>query len=230
MTGNSNEPFSPFSVSLFIGIGAVPGGDRDTCRPLDVFLIPPTVDPDERATGPPPLYILYDMNPVEGFNLRRDVYIRMAVFVKALKESTYPNVRLVLPPFSELFHWRSRDLNQKHIFWNQFFDMESMKLYTDVIDMWEFWDEIRGHLRGRQSSLDNVLIDEVYKLKHYKDMFENGVFVDKFERTKCSQAELAASSGLFFGYQNLAARKVNCVNFQGAANLLKDVLKKFEPK
>ena len=34
--------------------------------------------PDER----PSRYILYDVNPGEGFNLRRDVYMRMAVFVR----------------------------------------------------------------------------------------------------------------------------------------------------
>lgn len=166
------------------------------------------------------------MNPVEGFNLRRDVYIRMAVFIKSLK-ATYPNVRLVLPPFSELFHWRSRDVDQKHIFWNQFFDLDSLKLYTDVIDMWEFWEEVRPYLR-QQPPENSVLIDEVYRLKHYKDMFANGVFVDKFERTKCSKSEQTA--GNYFGYHNLTAKKVSCVNFQGAANLLTDLLKKFEPK
>ena len=30
----------------------------------------------------PTKYILYDINPGEGFNLRRDVYMRMAVFVR----------------------------------------------------------------------------------------------------------------------------------------------------
>lgn len=30
-------------------------------------------------------YILYDVNPPEGFNLRRDVYMRLAVFVANLK-------------------------------------------------------------------------------------------------------------------------------------------------
>lgn len=154
------------------------------------------------------------------------MYIRMAVFIKSLKASTYPNVRLVLPPFSELFHWRSRDLNQKHIFWNQFFDMASLKLYTDVIDMWEFWQEMRPYLK---SPNEHVLITEVYKLRQYKDMFENGVFVDKFERTKCNPQ--GSDQGQFYlGYQNLTAKRVSCVHFQGAANLLTDLLKKFEPK
>ena len=36
-----------------------------------------------------PRYILYDVNPGEGFNLRRDVFMRMAVLVKKLNE-LYP--------------------------------------------------------------------------------------------------------------------------------------------
>lgn len=101
--------------------------------------------------------------------------------------------------------------------------MDSLKLYTDVIDMWEFWDEIRHF------SQDTVLINEVYKLRQYKDMFENGVFVDKFEKTKCPNSETVGQSS-YLGYQNLTAKKVSCVNFQGAANLLTDLLTKFEPK
>ena len=30
----------------------------------------------------PARYVLYDVNPGEGFNLRRDVYMRLAVFVR----------------------------------------------------------------------------------------------------------------------------------------------------
>jgi len=30
-------------------------------------------------------YLLYDVNPSEGFNLRRDVYLRMAVLVAHLR-------------------------------------------------------------------------------------------------------------------------------------------------
>jgi hypothetical protein len=31
-------------------------------------------------------YILYDVNPPEGFNLRRDVYMRMAIFVRKMEK------------------------------------------------------------------------------------------------------------------------------------------------
>ncbi|KAL2740401.1 GDP-fucose protein O-fucosyltransferase 2 isoform X3 [Vespula squamosa] len=49
-------------------------------------------------------YILYDVNPPEGFNLRRDVYVRVAVFVKNLnkKDKKY-KWHLVLPPWGNIF-------------------------------------------------------------------------------------------------------------------------------
>lgn len=43
-----------------------------------------------------PVFILYSVNPVEGFNLRRDVYIRMATFVKNLRNvKGYSSAQLV---------------------------------------------------------------------------------------------------------------------------------------
>ncbi|XP_055685449.1 GDP-fucose protein O-fucosyltransferase 2 [Lutzomyia longipalpis] len=174
-------------------------------------------------------YILYDVNPVEGFNLRRDCFIRLAVFVKKLKnEPGYENTKLVLPPFSDLYHWRSRHLDQSHIFWNTFFNLESMKRYTDVLDMWEFFNEIQSIHRGLKN-LNSITIDEVYKLKHFQEMFKNGVFEDKFEKTRCGMAEGGAQDG-FFHYRNITSKRFTCVNFQGSANLLKDLLEKFKPK
>ncbi|XP_011308816.1 GDP-fucose protein O-fucosyltransferase 2 isoform X2 [Fopius arisanus] len=45
-------------------------------------------------------YILYDVNPPEGFNLRRDVYVRIAVFLHNLnqEDKAYEWI-LVLPPW-----------------------------------------------------------------------------------------------------------------------------------
>ena len=59
-------------------------------------------------------YILYDVNPGEGFNLRRDVYMRMAVFVKKLNKA-FPSFywTLVLPPWGHLYHWQSRQLGHQ---------------------------------------------------------------------------------------------------------------------
>jgi hypothetical protein len=48
-------------------------------------------------------YILYDVNPSEGFNLRRDVYIRVATFIKELiKNDRKLEWNVVLPPWGKL--------------------------------------------------------------------------------------------------------------------------------
>lgn len=48
-------------------------------------------------------YILYDVNPPEGFNLRRDVYVRIAVFLKRLANGNKEfRWHLVLPPWSNV--------------------------------------------------------------------------------------------------------------------------------
>ena len=59
-------------------------------------------------------YIFYDVNPGEGFNLRRDVFMRVAVFVKNLnlKSKSY-QYTLVLPPWGRLYHWQSRHLGEQ---------------------------------------------------------------------------------------------------------------------
>lgn len=195
------------------------------CKIVDLFLHNPSLRFKTNTQPPGTTYILYDVNLVEGFNLRRDVYIRIAVFIKYLRQKPgYERTKLVLPPFSELYHWRSRNVDQMHLFWNQFFDLDSLKLYTDVIDMWEFFEEIAPGLGGR----DELIIDEVYKLKHFQDMFENGIFVDKFEKSKCGQSDLG--QGNYLQYSNITAKRVICVNFQGSAHLLQEVIEKFKPR
>lgn len=55
-----------------------------------------------------PVFIMYSVSPVEGFNLRRDVYLRMAIFMKNLRQvEGYRNSFLVLPAFHHLYHWKS---------------------------------------------------------------------------------------------------------------------------
>lgn len=111
---------------------------------------------------------MYDINPPEGFNLRRDVYLRTAIFIKFLTEKN-PRYdwRLVLPPWGKnyssslpdlrkknkniqkrsviftenLYHWRSRDFGpQIQIPWATFFDLPSLKKYAPVVEMQEFFD------------------------------------------------------------------------------------------
>lgn len=107
------------------------------------------------------------------------------------------------------------------MFWNHFFDLDSLKLYTDVIDMWEFFD-ILLHKHG----LPFVEIGEIYKLQHFETMFENGVFVDKFEETACSRNDY--DNYHFMEYYNITEKAITCLNFQGSASLLIKVLETYK--
>uniref|UniRef100_A0A182P6V3 GDP-fucose protein O-fucosyltransferase 2 n=1 Tax=Anopheles epiroticus TaxID=199890 RepID=A0A182P6V3_9DIPT len=199
---------------------------RETCEKRDILLEPyrcQLLDPD--VLDDPVLYLLYDVNPSEGFNLRRDVYIRLAVFVQFLRtQPGYRRTRLVLPPWSSLVHWRSHNLDQQQLLWANFFHLPSMRRYTDVLDMDEFFAE-HERLHGRDPP--TVLLDEVYKLKHFEQMFENGVFVDKFEEHVCPGGHEATLP--YLGYGNLTAEAFTCLHFQGSAMLLHRLLERYRP-
>lgn len=70
---------------------------HDTCDICEIFVmkrnvceIRINVQDDDDA-----IYILYSVNSVEGFNLRRDVYLRMAIFIKQLRKiKGYRNTHL----------------------------------------------------------------------------------------------------------------------------------------
>ena len=167
------------------------------------------------------VYILYSVNPVEGFNLRRDVYLRMAVFLESLRKiKGYENSYLVLPTFHHLYHWKS-NFKQNLMFWNHFFDLDSLKMYTNVLDMWEFFEKIKRKTRKKI-----VTISEVYRLQHFENMFESGVFVDKFEETACPRSDY--DNYHYFDYHNITENSITCLNFQGSATLLINVLEKYK--
>lgn len=169
-----------------------------------------------------PIYVLYSVNPVEGFNLRRDVYLRMATFIRQLRTfEGYRSTHLVLPVFHHLYHWKSQ-FPQSNMFWNHFFDLPSMKRYTSVLDLWEFFDIIK-----LKTGNDQVEIGEVYKLQHFESMFENGVFVDKFEEAACTRHEYD-NYHYMENYYNITEKTITCVNFQGSVMLLKDILDEYK--
>jgi len=64
-------------------------------------------------------YILYDVNMGEGFNLRRDVFMRIAVMVRKLNLN-HPHIQftLVLPPWGNLYHWQSRELGPQELYFS----------------------------------------------------------------------------------------------------------------
>lgn len=87
-------------------------------------------------------FILYDVNPPEGFNLRRDVYMRYAVFAHELMNSNEANLKsfnLVLPPWSNMYHWKHKDIPE-YLPWAHFFDLESLQKFAPVIEMYQFFN------------------------------------------------------------------------------------------
>lgn len=186
--------------------------------------------PYQRATSPT-YFLLYDINPVEGFNLRRDVYIRMALFVKSLRQrKNYANTVLVLPPFYQLYHWNivtatryaSNAISHDGIvFWNHFFDLESIKHYTAVIDMWEYFAIMRDCFGANL----NVRLDHVFRLKHFDSMFSSRKFEEKFEVTAACDRDSVLNCGQFISlYRNFSVDSVQCIEFQGSASLLQNLL------
>nr|CAD7453552.1 unnamed protein product [Timema tahoe] len=121
-----------------------------------------------------PRYILYDVNPLEGFNLRRDVYMRYAVLARHLQQNG-DNWRLVLPPWGNLYHWQSRDVgSQTQLPWSLFFDIPSLQEFAPVLEMHSFFQEYK-----------KTVFDQVFVLQHFKDSFENGIWEEKFEIQNC---------------------------------------------
>lgn len=213
---------------LFMSLHLVLCNNSLSCDVREIFVIRRTCERDEfvaatRNLSEDPVYILYSVNPVEGFNLRRDVYLRFAIFLKKLRLlKEYSNAQIVLSPFHHLYHWKSH-FRQSNIFWNHFFDLESLKLFTNVIDMFEFFDIIHK-TTGRQT----VDISETYVLQQYDTMFENGIFIDKFDEVSCQRNEY--DNYHFLEYYNITEKTITCLRFQGSASLLVKVMETYKTK
>lgn len=153
--------------------------------------------------------MFYEVNPPEGFNLRRDVYMRFAIMIaEARKRSKKLDWRLVLPPWFRLYHWRSesRHSNQP-IPWSRFFDLESLNSYVPVSDLQELFTKLPAK---------PLEIDTLYVLQNYEDPFEDGTFIDKWE---VNNGDCDYTS-IFWGYSNVTAKEIICVRFQGRASKL----------
>lgn len=166
-------------------------------------------------------YILYDVNPGEGFNLRRDVYMRMAVFVKKLNKA-FPQSYwvLVLPPWGHLYHWQSRQLgHQVRIPWATFFDLESLGHFVPVVEFHD-WKKTTGGELGA-----------VYYLQGYKEGWKDGKFEEKFDLRECLQEpryEQRADGlweGEFFFHEGVVAKHFACLSVQGHTSVLADFVK-----
>ena len=105
-------------------------------------------------------YLLYSVNPGEGFNLRRDVHVRVANLVKELREKE--DWILVLPPWPHLYHWKSQ-FDQNNLPWGMFFDVSSLNEYVPSIEFITF-DEYLQKV-GYIDEVNMCCINFLYKCK-----------------------------------------------------------------
>lgn len=143
--------------------------------------------------------------------------MRYAVFAHKLKNSPKLNLnrfRLVLPPWSYMRHWKD-SITAKHLPWSTFFDVPSLQLFAPVIEMHEFFTEL-------PRKYTKAIIDEVYVLQHFSDMFETGNFEDRMAVEIC-QNPIHTS---FFHYENVTSSNIKCLSFHGHATQLSELLEK----
>lgn len=128
-------------------------------------------------------FLLFEINFGEGFNLRRDVYMRIANTVRALRESG-ENFVLVLPPWGRLHHWTRM---QVALPWRLFFDVDSLNRFVPVIEFEEFLDgpfTVSEKIRFIYLEPENNPIDQVIYLQHFSEGWGTE-FVRKFEERPC---------------------------------------------
>ncbi|KAK4007960.1 hypothetical protein OUZ56_013119 [Daphnia magna] len=165
-------------------------------------------------------YLMYDLNPAEGFNLRRDVYIRIAVFVKRLQQ--HGDWVLVLPPWGPLPHWKSKDIGEQlKLPWKKFFNVESLVKYVTVVE-----------LSDLLSDKKTLLVNQLIYLQHFQDGWNDEKWEEKYKFEECIkkppywETKGGLVKGWFWGYENIEAKNVSCLSFQGHYKKLLPILSK----
>ena len=119
-------------------------------------------------------FLLYSVRPGEGFNLCRDVYMRMIQVAVSLREKGL-DVTLVLPQWGPLPHWRN-DAANVNLSWSNFFDVVSLNLLTPVMEMADF----RAGISRRP--------DLQLHLSHFPDSFaEDSKWSERYEVRDCHE-------------------------------------------
>ncbi|CAG9789874.1 unnamed protein product [Diatraea saccharalis] len=154
--------------------------------------------------------IFYDVNPPEGFNLRRDVYMRFAIMLSDARKRGRVDWRLVLPPWHKLYHWRSSSAKSKPQPWSSFFNIDSLKSFVPVMELHEVFNDTKTKV---------LEIDTLYVLENFENPFENGVFEEKWQLNSDCEYE-----GNYFGYKNITAKEIVCVKFQGKISKLWELI------
>ncbi|KAF2365376.1 GDP-fucose protein O-fucosyltransferase [Trinorchestia longiramus] len=162
-------------------------------------------------------FLLYSVNYGEGFNLRRDVYIRFATLIHILNERRKKFNEewiLVLPPWHNIYHWFNSRADPPTA-WSQFFDLKSLNRYIPVVELEQYINDVG-------SQVDNVYILQHYAEgwgQHWEEKYEERPCIEKHEfRHIESSYEVAVAGRL------LRAGKVQCVSVQGTATTLLPLL------
>ncbi|KAM9380425.1 GDP-fucose protein O-fucosyltransferase 2 [Phaethornis superciliosus] len=164
-------------------------------------------------------YLLYDVNPPEGFNLRRDVYIRIASLLKTLLKSE--NWVLVLPPWGPLYHWQNPNILQVRIPWSEFFDLPNLNRNIPVIEYEQFLAESGG-----------PFIEQIYVLQGYAEGWKEGTWEEKIDERPCIDQLVYSNDkhgyyrGWFWGYEETRGLNVSCLSVQGSASIVAPILLK----
>ena len=135
-------------------------------------------------------YLIYSVNPGEGFNLRRDVHMRAASLVQQLRRETKENWVLVLPPWPRLYHWKTNGIKQTNVKWEVFFDLPSLNEYVPTIEFDDYItqegekiDEV-GYRYLIYSS--EVQFHTIHSNSHHVKLYPTSVSLEKIPKVSIS--------------------------------------------
>ena len=165
-------------------------------------------------------FITYLVNPPEGFNLRRDVYVRVASLIRRLVDSGQDWV-LVLPPWPHLYHWRSS--YQNGLSWSQFFDISSLSHFIPVIDYPDY-----------EQRFGPVTVDRVWHLETPDFTVEGYSFETEFSQIPCNESSMlythSAATDTYHDpmleemFGNILIQSVECYRVMGSTDAVESVL------
>ncbi|KAI6177007.1 GDP-fucose protein O-fucosyltransferase 2 precursor [Aphelenchoides bicaudatus] len=149
-------------------------------------------------------YLIYGVNFGEGFNLRRDVYLRIA---------KRQNFILVLPPWFTP-HWKQNDWhNPKQ--WSEFFDLESMNRFVPVMEFADFLKE-----SGDQ-------VESTLYLQHYSEGWTSVEYELKYDLRPCMEADRYFEQLDNGDFKSIARslrgatfKRLRCLSIQGESRTL----------
>ena len=177
---------------------------------------------ETNGTGTEEKFLIYDVNPGEGFNLRRDVYMRVANMMELLNKNQ--KWTLVVPPWRKLYHWKS-SVEQNAFPWKKFFDLPSLNRYVPVIEFEDYVKQTGG-----------PVIDEIIYLQRYAEGWTDGKWEEKIDERDCidrpayRKDDKGLYRGHFWGVPEVYARKFKCVSAQGTSAILVPVLEKIKSR